>query len=100
MTAANPNAALQNVTFAGADVLLPNKILFVQQIPAGFAIPALKETFRRFPGLMDVRGVPNRPDLAFVEFETETQAGAARQITDRMEVLSGQPPIRVSFARK
>ncbi len=100
MTSANPHAALQNVSISGPDVLLPNKVLFVQNVPTGFPIAALKEQFKRFPGLMDVRGVPNRLDLAFVEFETEAQAGAARQIVDRSELVPGQPPVRVSFARK
>lgn len=100
MSSANPNAAFQNVSIAGPDVLLPNKILFVQNVPAGYPISALKDQFKRFPGLVDVRGVPLRPDLAFVEFETEAQAGAARQIVDRMELTAGQAPVRVSFARK
>ena len=100
MNAANPSAALQNVSFAGPDVLLPNKILFVQNVPIGYALAALKDQFKRFPGLVEVRGVPNRPDLAFVEFETEAGAGAARQIVDRQELVPGQPPVRVSFARK
>ncbi len=100
MTSANPTAAFQNVSIAGPDVLLPNKILFCQNVPPGYPLPALTDQFKRFPGLVDVRGVPNRQDLAFVEFETEAQAGAARQIIDRQELVPGQAPIRVSFARK
>ena len=100
MSSANPSAALASVSFSGPDILLPNKILFLQHLPPGLPLPALKDAFKRFPGLLEVRVVPGRADLAFVEFETEAQAGAARSVMDRVELVPGQPPIRVSFARK
>ena len=90
---------LQSISIAGPDVQLPNKTLFIQNIPPGYPIPALSDLFRRYPGFQDLRTVPNRPDVAFVEYENETQAGVARQILDKTEIVPGGI-LRVSFARR
>lgn len=95
----NPSA-LQSVSISGPDVLLPNRTLFIQNIPPGLSSsPMLSDLFRRFPGFQDLRPVPNRPDVAFVEYENEVQSGVARQSLDRTELGMGNV-IRVSFARR
>lgn len=95
----NPSA-LQSVSISGPDVLLPNRTLFIQNIPPGLSSsPILSSLFRRHPGFQDLRPVPNRPDVAFVEYETEMQASAARQGLDRTEIGSGNI-LRVTFARR
>lgn len=95
----NPTA-LQSVSISGPDVLLPNRLLFIQNIPPGMsASPVLADMFRRYPGFQDLRLVPNRPDVAFVEYETEAQAGVARVNLDRSELGMGNI-LRVSFARR
>ena len=95
----NPSA-LQSVSISGPDVLLPNRTLFIQNIPPGMSSsPILSNLFRRHPGFQDLRPVPNRPDVAFVEYETEAQAGVARQSLDRTDLGSGNV-LRVSFARR
>uniref|UniRef100_A0A0E9X0U2 RRM domain-containing protein n=1 Tax=Anguilla anguilla TaxID=7936 RepID=A0A0E9X0U2_ANGAN len=38
----------------------------------------LSMLFNQFPGFKEVRLVPGRHDIAFVEFDTEGQAGVAR----------------------
>lgn len=94
----NPSA-MQSISISGPDVLLPNRILFIQNLPASLPPHVLPDLFRRYPGFQDLRAVPNRPDVAFVEYENEAQAGAARQILDKTEILPGHI-IRVSFARR
>lgn len=94
----NPTA-MQSISMSGPDVLLPNRILFIQNLPASLPPQVLPDLFRRYPGFQDLRAVPNRPDVAFVEYENEAQAGAARQILDKTEILPGHI-IRVSFARR
>lgn len=95
----NPTA-LQSVSISGPDVLLPNRLLFIQNIPPGMSTsPVLADMFRRYPGFQDLRPVPNRPDVAFVEYETEVQAGVARVNLDRSELGMGNI-LRVSFARR
>lgn len=55
--------------------------------------------FFRFPGLQEVRLVPSRTDIAFVEFATEIQA------TDAMTSLQGfritaTHAMKITFANK
>lgn len=76
------------------DIGLPNKTLFLQSIPSGMTPSHLGDLFRRFPGFDEVRPVPARADVAFVEFATEMQAAVARQQTDN------QGGMRVTFARR
>lgn len=83
----------------GSDMQLPNKILFIQQLPPGTTEDSLSRIYIRSPGFVEVRSVPGRPDLAFVEFESEAQAGNARNATDNIEIVPGGH-IRVTFARR
>jgi len=83
---------------SGANMQLPNKVLFIQGIPDGFGLAKLEELFR-WPGYCEVRVVPNRPDVAFVEYESEPQANAARLALDKYEIAPSVS-IRVTFARR
>lgn len=83
----------------GSDMQLPNKVLFIQQLPPGTTEDALSQVYSRSPGFVEVRSVPGRPDLAFIEFESEAQAAAARNATDNYEIVRGAH-IRVTFARR
>ena len=80
------------------DIQLPNKVLYLQGLSETTKEVQLQEMFKRWPGFVEVRLVPNRPDLAFVEYENEMQAGAARQTLDGVEIDGSK--LRVTFARK
>ncbi|CAJ0937573.1 unnamed protein product, partial [Mesorhabditis belari] len=64
----------------------PNKILFCTNLPDETTTDVLELLFKPFPGLRDIRMVPNRTGIAFVEFESETEAGAARAALDNFKV--------------
>lgn len=127
--AANPAAAamplplpMAPVAFAGmvspalggpgagvGDFQPPNKVLYLQLSSSATVGSSsgrgarLIDTFRRFPGFIEVRLVPTRPDVAFVEYESEAQAAVAKQATDgQCELVPGDASsmLRVSFARK
>ncbi|KJH47224.1 Fe-S protein assembly co-chaperone HscB [Dictyocaulus viviparus] len=49
----------------------PNKILFCTNLPDEATTDMLQILFNQFPGLRDIRLVPNRSGIAFVEFESE-----------------------------
>lgn len=83
----------------GSDLQIPNKILFLTALPPGITEATLNQLFQRHAGFVEVRSVPNRPDLAFVEYENEAQAAAAKNALDRYEVAPGAQ-LRVSFARR
>jgi U2 small nuclear ribonucleoprotein B'' len=55
----------------------PNKTLFVENLPEGTREEMVKVLFGQFPGYSAARMVPGKPGLAFVDFESEQQAGIA-----------------------
>lgn len=55
--------------------------------------------FFRFPGFKEVRLVPNRHDIAFVEFENEVQAGTAKAALNGFKITPTNA-MKISFAKK
>ncbi len=53
----------------------------------------------RFPGLKEVRLVPNRHDIAFVEFQDESQSISAKDTLQNFKITPNQA-MHVSFAKK
>ena len=49
----------------------PNQILFLTNLPEETNEMMLSMLFNQFPGFKEVRLVPGRHDIAFVEFENE-----------------------------
>lgn len=80
------------------EYLPPNKILFVQNIPEDYDADALSAVFGRFEGFMEVRLVPTKKGIAFVEYEGESGAINAKESTGGMQ-LGGQQ-IKVTYQRK
>ena len=66
------------------EYLPPNKILFVQNLPEEYDIDALTAIFSRFEGFREVRLVPGRRGIAFIEYEAETGAISAKENTAGM----------------
>ena len=62
---------------------------------AFFKSPSLS----RFPGFKEVRLVPGRHDIAFVEFENEVQAGAARDALQGFKITPTHA-MKISFDKK
>lgn len=50
------------------EYLPPNKILFIRQVPEDYGVEGLSAIFGRFPGFREVRTVPGRKGIAFVEY--------------------------------
>merc|ERR1712200_114328 len=59
----------------------------------------LSMLFTQFPGFKEVRLVPGRHDIAFVEFETEMQSAAARDALQGFKITP-TTAIKISFAKK
>lgn len=53
----------------------------------------------RFPGFKEVRLVPGRHDIAFVEFDNDVQAGAAREALQGFKITQSNA-MKISFAKK
>lgn len=77
----------------------PNHILFVTNLPVETTDSMLSMLFCQFPGFKEVRLVPNRHDIAFVEFGTEHQAALAKTACQGF-LLTKNHPMKITFAKK
>lgn len=55
--------------------------------------------FSRFMGFKEIRMVPGRHDIAFVEFEHETHAATAKDALEGFKI-SPTHAMKVTFAKK
>ncbi|KAF2103437.1 hypothetical protein NA57DRAFT_33144, partial [Rhizodiscina lignyota] len=103
---AHPNKAARGAKPAGGaglipdEYLPPNKVLFVQNIPDSYDVDALTVIFSRFEGFQEVRVVPNRPGIAFVEYDGIDGAISAKERTTGMPLGEQARPIKVTFQRQ
>lgn len=81
------------------EYLPPNKILFVQNLPEAYDIDNVTSIFSRFDGFREVRLVPGRRGIAFVEYDNEQGAITAKENTAGM-VLSDSNTIKVTYQRQ
>lgn len=94
-----PGAGIQPGQQIPDEFLPPNSILFLQNLPENIQHAQLVELFQRHPGFREVRLIPSKRDIAFVEYEDETLAATAKVALGGFEVEEGKP-MKVTFARK
>lgn len=82
------------------EYLPPNKILFLRELPLDYDVEGLSRIFSRFEGFREVRMVPGRPGIAFVEYEAEAGAISAKEATAGMQLGDQSKAIRVTFQRQ
>jgi len=81
------------------EYLPPNKILFLQNLPENVDKEQLTTLFTQYPNLHEVRLIPTKKDIAFVEFVDEASAGVAKDALHNYK-LDGENKIKITFARK
>lgn len=81
-----------------ADGNPPHKILFIQNLPEEITVDVMQAIFARYSGFREVRMVPGRAGIAFVEYNDDESAITAREGTSGM-TLSGQQ-LKVSYGKK
>ncbi|KAF9036683.1 RNA binding protein [Panaeolus papilionaceus] len=81
------------------EYLPPNKILFLQNLPETVTKDQLMALFSQYPNLHEVRLIPTKKDIAFVEFADEGSAGVAKDALHNYK-LDGENKIKITFARK
>jgi RNA recognition motif-containing protein len=81
------------------EYLPPNKTLFVQNIPDEYDVDALTALFGRFEGFREVRLVPGRKGIAFVEYETEAGSISAKERMANVPLGESGQVIKVTFQR-
>ncbi|KAI6209714.1 hypothetical protein M3Y96_00250000 [Aphelenchoides besseyi] len=77
----------------------PNKILFVTNLPDDSNETMIRQVFEQFSGLKDIRLIPNRPDIAFIEFDSEAEATTTKKALNNFKVAPSHA-IRVEYANK
>jgi len=77
----------------------PNQILFLTNLPEETNEMMLSMLFNQFPGFKEVRLVPNRHDIAFVEFSTELQSSAAKEALQGFKITPSHA-MKITFAKK
>lgn len=83
----------------GAEEQPPNKILFLQRLPVEVNEVMLQALFKQFPGLQEVRMVPGKKGIAFVEFENDVQANQAKDTLQGFK-LTPTNAMKITFAKK
>ncbi|CAE6408647.1 unnamed protein product [Rhizoctonia solani] len=81
------------------EYLPPNKILFLQNLPTDVRQEQLLALFGQYPGLAEVRMIPTKKDIAFVEFVDEATSTVAKEALHNYK-LDGENKIKITFARK
>ena len=82
------------------EYLPPNKILFAQNLPDEYGVEGLTAIFARFEGFREVRLVPGRKGIAFVEYEAEAGAISAKESTAGMTLGEDAKPMKVVYQRQ
>jgi len=80
-------------------VALPNAILFVENLPEAVNEMMLSMLFQQFPGYKEVRLVPGKQGIAFVEFEGEAQSGVAMSGLQGFKITP-QNLMKISYAKR
>jgi RNA recognition motif-containing protein len=96
LKSSNPSGS----TVVPDEYLPPNKILFVQNLPDEYDIDSLTAIFGRFEGFREVRLVPGRRGIAFIEYESEAGAISAKENTAGMTLGEGGQIIKVTYQRQ
>jgi len=82
----------------GGTSSVPNRTLFVENLPQEATDTMLSMLFRQYPGFQEVRLIPGR-NVAFVDYQNEYQAGMAMQ---GLQGFAMTPEVKLSltYARK
>jgi hypothetical protein len=67
-------------------------------LPEDYGRDNIGTVFSRFPGFKEVRMVPGRKGIAFVEYEDESAAIGAKEAT--AGITLGEKAIKVTFQRQ
>ncbi|WWC88307.1 uncharacterized protein L201_003215 [Kwoniella dendrophila CBS 6074] len=81
------------------EYLPPNSVLFIQNLPEGTTSDDLREVFEVHSGLVEIRTIPAKKDIAFVEFQDENSATLAKDALHNFKI-DGETKMKVTYARK
>ncbi|GJJ77415.1 hypothetical protein EMPS_09774 [Entomortierella parvispora] len=94
-----PGSAGANVPMVPDEYLPRNSILFLQNLPHDIAEAQLVSLFQQYPGFKEVRTVPGKSGIAFVEYDNEYYSAAAKTALADYQIAP-EHKMKVTFARK
>ncbi|CAD6964815.1 unnamed protein product [Tilletia controversa] len=97
MASASAAQRRQNVQMPD-EYVPPHKILFLQNIAPKFGKNELEDMFTPMPNLVEVRTIPGKSDIAFVEFTDIPSSGAAREKLNGYAFPDGSK-LKITYAR-
>ncbi|KAJ9125507.1 hypothetical protein QFC22_000468 [Naganishia vaughanmartiniae] len=68
------------------EYLPPNSLLFLQNLPEGTTKEDLHDVFNQHPNLLEVRLIPAKKDIAFVEYADEESATVAKEALHNFKI--------------
>ncbi|KAG8067223.1 hypothetical protein GUJ93_ZPchr0005g16189 [Zizania palustris] len=96
---------LSQLPFTGAqkvmmpEIIVPNNILFVQNLPHETTPMMLQMLFCQYPGFKEVRMIEAKPGIAFVEYGDEGQATAAMNHLQAFKITKDNQML-ITYAKK
>ncbi|KAJ9109160.1 hypothetical protein QFC21_000488 [Naganishia friedmannii] len=79
------------------EYLPPNSLLFLQNLPEGTTKEDLHDVFNQHPNLLEVRLIPAKKDIAFVEYADEASATVAKEALHNFKI-DGETKMKASFS--
>ncbi|CAB4394250.1 RNA-binding domain-containing protein [Rhizophagus irregularis] len=76
-----------------------NRILYIQNLPPDVTDEMLSYLFQQYPGFKEVRLVPGKSDIAFVEYEADHQAAVAKDVLNKFKITHDKE-MKVTFAKR
>ncbi|KAJ3172974.1 hypothetical protein HDU88_004433 [Geranomyces variabilis] len=95
---AEPDSTTDTAAVASRTENQPNRILFLSNLPESVSEDALAMLFQEYPGFKEVRLVPGKTGIAFVEYETDIQADTAKGVLNGFK-LAPTVEMGVEFAK-
>ncbi|KAF9941732.1 hypothetical protein BGZ65_001740 [Modicella reniformis] len=96
---AGPVPAAGGVPMIPDEYLPRNSILFLQNLPHNTAESQLVSLFQQYPGFKELRTVPGKSGIAFVEYDNEYYSAAAKTALADYQI-DPEHKMKVTFARK
>ena len=79
--------------------LIPPNILFAQNLPSDCGDTALSVLFKMYAGFKEVRMIPGKEGIAFIEFEDEHRATVALSALNGFK-LTRTDAMSLSYAKR
>ncbi|KAG0348019.1 hypothetical protein BG004_006313 [Podila humilis] len=98
-TGGAPAGGVPGVPMVPDEYLPRNSILFLQNLPHDIAESQLVSLFQQYPGFKEVRTVPGKSGIAFVEYDNEYYSAAAKTALADYQI-GPDHKMKVTFARK